>query len=107
MIAAKFHVLGLAAALGCGSVNIAAAADLRGAILANPCAGCHGMDGVSTGSIPSINLLSADAIVAALKAFKSGERPGTVMDRIAKGYTDEEIQRIADYFQPLKNKIKP
>jgi sulfide dehydrogenase cytochrome subunit len=65
------------------------------------------MDGVSAGTIPSINQLSADAIVAALKAFKSGERPGTVMDRIAKGYTDEEIQRIADYFQSLKPNIKP
>lgn len=78
------------------------ATDLRAAILANPCAGCHGMDGVSAGSIPSINHLSADAIVAALKAYQSGERPGTVMDRIAKGYTDEEIRRIADYFHSLK-----
>lgn len=82
--------------------NNSPAADLRAAILANPCAGCHGMDGVSPGTIPSINHLSADAIVAAMKAFRSGERPGTVMDRIAKGYTDEEIQRIADYFHSLK-----
>lgn len=89
----------LASLLG---VGVTQATDLRAAILANPCAGCHGMDGVSTGTIPSINHLSADAIVAALKAYKSGERPGTVMDRIAKGYTDEEIQRIADYFHSLK-----
>jgi sulfide dehydrogenase cytochrome subunit len=79
------------------------ATDLRAAILANPCAGCHGMDGVSTGPIPSINHLSSDALVAAMKAFKSGERAGTVMDRIAKGYTDEEIQRIADYFHSLQS----
>ncbi len=92
-------VLIVAAAMWSGAAH---STDLRAAILANPCAGCHGMDGVSPGTIPSINQLSADAIVAALKAFKSGERPGTVMDRIAKGYTDEEIQRIADYFQSLK-----
>ena len=92
-------VVFLAALLSTGNPQ---AADLRAAILANPCAGCHGMDGVSTGTIPSINQLSADAIVAALKAYKSGERPGTVMNRIAKGYTDEEIQRIADYFHSLK-----
>jgi sulfide dehydrogenase cytochrome subunit len=79
----------------------AAEVDLRAAILANPCAGCHGMDGKSPGSIPSFYQLSPDAIVAALKAFKSGERPSTVMGRIAKGYTDEEIQRIADYFKAL------
>ena len=102
MITPKIHVIGLVAAVCFGMVNTAHAVDLRAAILANPCAGCHGMDGVSPGTIPSINQLSADAIVAALKAFKSGERPGTVMDRIAKGYTDEEIQRIADYFQSVK-----
>ncbi len=82
------------------------AADLRAAILANPCAGCHGMNGESAGPIPSINHLSADALVAAMKAFKSGERPATVMDRIAKGYTDEEIQRIADYFHALNAAAK-
>jgi len=107
MTTPKFHAIALVAAMGCGLVNTAHAVDLRAAILANPCAGCHGMDGVSAGTIPSINLLSADAIVAALKAFKTGERPGTVMDRIAKGYTDEEIQRIADYFQSLKPNLKP
>jgi len=107
MITSRFHIIGLVAALCAGVVGPAHAVDLRAAILANPCAGCHGMDGVSAGTIPSINQLSADAIVAALKAYKSGERPGTVMDRIAKGYTDEEIQRIADYFQSLKPNIKP
>jgi len=106
MITAKCYAIALVVVL-CGAANAAYAVDLRAAILANPCAGCHGMDGVSAGTIPSINQLSADAIVAALKAFKSGERPGTVMDRIAKGYTDEEIQRIADYFQSLKPNIKP
>lgn len=96
------HTIVLVTALiGTGALQ---AADLRAAILANPCAGCHGMDGVSPGTIPSINHLSSDAIVAAMKAFKSGERPGTVMDRIAKGYTDEEIQRIADYFHSLEKK---
>ncbi len=104
---AQFHILSLTVVFCACLFNRADATDLRGAMLANPCAGCHGMDGVSPGSIPSINQLSADALVAALKAFKSGERPGTVMDRIAKGYTDDEIQRIADYFQPPKQNIKP
>jgi sulfide dehydrogenase cytochrome subunit len=37
-----------------------------------------------------------------MKAFKSGERPATLMDRIAKGYTDEEIEAMAKYFAEIK-----
>ena len=34
-------------------------------------------------------------IVAAMQAFRSGERPSTVMGRIAKGFSDDEIRAIA------------
>jgi cytochrome c553 len=34
-------------------------------------------------------------IVAAMQAFRAGERPATVMDRIAKGFSDDEIRAIA------------
>jgi sulfide dehydrogenase cytochrome subunit len=34
-------------------------------------------------------------IVAVTQAFRSGERPSTVMGRIAKGFSDDEIQAIA------------
>ena len=30
-----------------------------------------------------------------MQAFRAGERPATVMDRIAKGFTDEETRAIA------------
>lgn len=30
--------------------------------------------------------------------FRTGERAATVMDRIAKGFTDEEIRAIAEWF---------
>jgi cytochrome subunit of sulfide dehydrogenase len=30
-----------------------------------------------------------------MQAFRSGERPSTVMARIAKGFSDEEIRAIA------------
>jgi cytochrome c553 len=42
--------------------------------------------------------LAPDAIVRALKEFRSGQRAGTVMDRIAKGFTDEEMQAIAAWY---------
>jgi cytochrome c553 len=34
-------------------------------------------------------------IVAAMQAFRSGERPSTVMGRIAKGFSDDEIRALA------------
>lgn len=78
------------------------AADLRPAMLANPCAGCHGTDGASPGSIPSIKGLPSSYLISAMKAFKSEKRKGTVMNRIAKGYTDEEIELMAKHFENTK-----
>jgi cytochrome c553 len=37
-------------------------------------------------------------IADALRAFKAGERPGTVMPQLAKGYTDDEIDALAAWF---------
>ena len=70
----------------------------RATLLSISCAGCHGTDGYSPGSIPSIGGKSSDFIATAMRQFSSGARPGTVMGRHATGYTDEEIQLIADYF---------
>ena len=70
----------------------------RATLLSISCAGCHGTDGKSPGSIPVIGGKSSDFIATALRQFSSGERTGTVMGRHASGYTDEEIQLIADYF---------
>ncbi len=79
----------------------AADAISRGAMLSNSCAGCHGTDGASPGSIPGIKGRSADYITQALTEFRDGTRPSTVMGRHAKGYTDEEIRLIAEYFASL------
>lgn len=78
-----------------------AADDMGAAMLANTCASCHGPDGKSPGAIPSLNHLSADYIAGAMKDFKTDKRTATVMNRIAKGYTDEEIERMAQYFSTL------
>ncbi|MDH3279898.1 MAG: hypothetical protein OEQ39_17780 [Gammaproteobacteria bacterium] len=74
----------------------------RGAMLSVSCAGCHGPDGNSPGSIPGIAGKSASFIESAMKAFRSGGRDSTVMGRHAKGYTDEEIKLIAQYFADRK-----
>ncbi len=75
-----------------------AASNPRGEVLALSCSSCHGTDGKSVGIIPSFYGRSSEYIELALKAFKSGERPSTVMGRHARGYSDDEIRLIADYF---------
>ena len=67
------------------------------AALALPCANCHGPGGQSAGAIPSIDDLSAEEIVASMIAFRNDEQGATIMNRIAKGYTDAEIEELARY----------
>ena len=69
-----------------------------GAVLANTCFSCHGTDGKSVGDMPSIAGKSEDFITQKLKAFRSDELEATIMNRIAKGFTDEEIAALAKFF---------
>jgi cytochrome c553 len=58
------------------------------------CAACHGAD--SKAAIPAIAGRDAELTYRALIEFKTGLRPAaTVMHQHAKGYTDEELKRIA------------
>jgi len=75
---------------------------LRGQILASTCFTCHGSDGKSPGSIPSIAGIPADSLRRTLQEFRDGRRPATVMGRHATGYSDEEIASIADYLSRIR-----
>ena len=75
----------------------------RGAMLSAACDSCHGTDGNSPGSIPSISNRSADDILTALTGFRSGERTATIMDRHVRGYTDEELRLIAEHLAQQTN----
>jgi sulfide dehydrogenase cytochrome subunit len=70
----------------------------REALLSASCEGCHGTNGHSPGSIPDISGKTAEYIRLAMEDFRSGKRQSTVMGRHMKGYTDEEILLIAEYF---------
>jgi len=79
------------------------AAPPTAAMLSNACAGCHGTNGGSAGpTMPSLASQSKAAIVDAMKKFRSGERPSTVMGRLAKGYTDAEIDAMGEFFSKQK-----
>ena len=68
--------------------------------LALPCAGCHGPNGKSPGeTIPSINNLDKNYFINALKEYKSGIRENYIMRIIANGYTDAQIEILADFYE--------
>ena len=74
----------------------------RAVILSNNCFTCHSdnstNNNVSTASdIPSISSFKKNALATRLLAFKQGQIPSTVMGRLAKGYTDDDLRLIADY----------
>lgn len=74
----------------------ASAEDITWAAVAGAsCFACHGAAGVSPGSVPSLAGYPEELMVSQMKAFRDGQRPATVMNRHAKGYTDEEIAAIA------------
>ena len=54
--------------------------------------------------IPSVNLRDPDAQVHAQQLFRDGKRPATVMHQIAKGYSDQQVEELADFFgrQPAR-----
>ena len=71
--------------------------------LAATCANCHGTEGRSaTREASALAGLPKDLIVSQMKAFKEGARPATIMHQLARGYTDRQIELIADYFAARK-----
>jgi len=66
------------------------------------CTGCHASSTNVETNVPRIAGRGASEIVAAVEAFRSGQKPATVMDRIAKGFTEAEIRAIAEWLSAQK-----
>jgi sulfide dehydrogenase cytochrome subunit len=99
----KTSLAGLALVAGCTLSGVALAAPPTAEMLSYACAGCHGTNGGSAGlSMPSLASQSKASIVDAMKKFKSGDRPSSVMGRLAKGYTDADFAAMGDFFSKQK-----
>ena len=68
--------------------------------LAAACAPCHGTDGhaVPGSALKPLAGRPRDEIVQALALFREGRKQATVMQQIARGFTEEEVEAIAGYF---------
>lgn len=81
--------------------SAALAGDTVAEALSNPCAGCHGTNGESLGEAPVIAGLPEAYLNSTMLAYKNGTRYSTIMGRIAKGYTPEQIGLMAKHFAAL------
>jgi cytochrome subunit of sulfide dehydrogenase len=92
----------VAAAIGLASIAAAVVAGAEPPAGAAACSGCHPSS--PRVNSPVVRLAGRDRaeIIKAMQEFRSGARAGTVMDRIAKGFTDAEIQAIAAWYAAQK-----
>ena len=91
-----------AAAIGALSIAAATAAAAEPPPGAASCSGCHPTSARVTSPVVRLAGLDRAAIVRAMQEFRTGQRAGTVMDRIAKGFTEDEIQALAAWFAGQK-----
>lgn len=75
--------------------------------LAASCAACHGPQGNSLGSTPTLAGLNSALFIQRMQGFKDGSVPATVMHHHAKGLRDEEIIALATYFSQQVRRTPP
>jgi sulfide dehydrogenase cytochrome subunit len=84
-----------------GSAYAAGPADAPPGALS--CTGCHATARWVDSTVPRLIGRDPAAMLTAMQAFRSGQVPSTVMDRIAKGFTDDEVMAIAAWYAAQKD----
>ena len=97
---------GLAAAALCLTAGAAHAQvdPLQVRSWAAACANCHGTNGkaVAGSGMGSLAGENKANMLQKLTDFRNGDRPSTIMQQIAKGYSEAQLTLIADYFAAQK-----
>jgi sulfide dehydrogenase cytochrome subunit len=86
------------AAIGSFLTLAASAAAAEAPPGASSCSGCHAASAAVDTPVPRLAGLPAPLIAGAMRAFRAGQRPGTIMPRIARGFSDDEIAAIAVWY---------
>jgi cytochrome c553 len=77
-----------------------------GRLKADTCMGCHGIPGYTTVyptyHVPKLGGQHAESIVAALQAYKAGERDHDTMHAQAETLSSKDMADIAAYFASIK-----
>ena len=100
MISVRWGLIALTAALTCTAANAEGDA-AAGKVKAYTCYGCHGIVNYTnvypSYHVPKLGGQHPEYIVAALKAYKSGERPHATMHAQAASLSDQDMADIAAY----------
>lgn len=92
-------IIRMTTALLLGLAAPASADSARAQLLAGGCIGCHGASAAGSQSVPGIARTKTRAeFLATMAAFRANERENTIMGRVTRGYTDEEIALLAAHF---------
>lgn len=98
----KFPALAAALPVALALAAPPAAASDPAALAAEACFGCHGPQGRGVPGGAVIAGRDRAELAAILAAFRSNERPGTIMGRIARGYSEAELAAIADHLSRIR-----
>lgn len=77
-------------------------AEFQAQLWAVSCMACHGPLGRAAGAGLTIGGRPTEELYKLLLDYKNGRKTGTVMHQHAKGYNDDELQRISAFFSTLK-----
>lgn len=93
----------LAVTMAIGPLNASAQGDPeRGKVVAYTCSGCHGIpfykNVYPTYSVPKLGGQNQEYLIAALKAYRSGERQHPTMQAQAATLSDQDILDVTAYF---------
>jgi len=66
------------------------------------CSGCHPAGAASASTVSRLYGRDAGDIMTAMTGFRDGSVPATVMIRIAKGFSDDELRAIAAWLAAQK-----
>ena len=67
------------------------------------CSGCHPTSKSVDTLVPRLVGRSAAEIEAAMQEFRAGQKPASVMDHIAKGFSADELAAIAAWYAAQKD----
>lgn len=78
---------------------------VSGKMAADNCSACHGTQGrIFNEIIPPLAGMPKQTFVDLMMRFKQEKRPTIIMNKVARAFTDGEIERMGEYFasQPAK-----
>jgi cytochrome c553 len=71
------------------------------------CQSCHGKDGISKlPGAPNLAGQAQDYMIAAIGAYRSGERKNDIMNTIAQSLKDADIADVTAYYSSIELSVK-